>query len=495
MIIRDYERSPIVSTKPYNKVLIAALLLSGAFITILNQTLMITAIPPIMEEMNITANTAQWLTTVFMLVNGIMIPISAFLLERFTTRQLFISAMSIFSVGTVIGGFAPNFGVLLIGRVIQSAGAGVMMPLMQTVFLMIFPVNKRGTAMGYIGLVMSFAPAIGPALSGWITANYSWRVLFWAMLPLAIVIITVARFTMKNVTELTFPKIDPISIILSSIGFGGLLYAFTSAGNLGWGNMRTILVLTVGVVTLTTFILRQLRLSQPMLEFRVFKDKIFTIATIIGMLMFLGLIGSETLIPLYMQNMRDFTAFESGLVLLPGAVITAIMSPITGRIFDKIGARLLAIVGLTIVSVATFGFSFLDTTTTVTFLTIMYAIRMFGLSMVMMPVTTAGLNQLPKRLIAHGAAMNNTMRQIAASIGTAILVTVMTTTAQTAQQQPSVSRPDIYGVNMAFLVILILSIVALGLSFFVKKNATEQESKKTNEAPIRNKHQPKSVNA
>ncbi|WLR58871.1 MDR family MFS transporter [Guptibacillus hwajinpoensis] len=485
-----------MSTKPYNKVLIAALLLSGAFITILNQTLMITAIPPIMEEMNITANTAQWLTTVFMLVNGIMIPISAFLLERFTTRQLFISAMSIFSVGTVIGGFAPNFGVLLIGRVIQSAGAGVMMPLMQTVFLMIFPVNKRGTAMGYIGLVMSFAPAIGPALSGWITANYSWRVLFWAMLPLAIVIITVARFTMKNVTELTFPKIDPISIILSSIGFGGLLYAFTSAGNLGWGNTRTILVLTVGVVTLTTFILRQLRLSQPMLEFRVFKDKIFTIATIIGMLMFLGLIGSETLIPLYMQNMRDFTAFESGLVLLPGAVITAIMSPITGRIFDKIGARLLAIVGLTIVSVATFGFSFLDTTTTVTFLTIMYAIRMFGLSMVMMPVTTAGLNQLPKRLIAHGAAMNNTMRQIAASIGTAILVTVMTTTAQTAQQQSSISRPDIYGVNIAFLVILILSIVALGLSFLVKKNAPQQEYKQSNEAPVaNNRNQPKSVNA
>ncbi|MCA0173845.1 MDR family MFS transporter [Bacillus sp. RAR_GA_16] len=483
-----------MSTKPYNKVLIAALLLAGAFITILNQTLMITAIPPIMEEMNITANTAQWLTTVFMLVNGIMIPISAFLLERFTTRQLFISAMSIFSVGTVIGGFAPNFGVLLIGRVVQSAGAGVMMPLMQTVFLMIFPVNKRGTAMGYIGLVMSFAPAIGPALSGWITANYSWRVLFWAMLPLAIVIITVARFTMKNVTELTFPKVDPISIILSSIGFGGLLYAFTSAGNLGWDNMRTILVLIVGVVTLTAFILRQLRLSQPMLEFRVFKDKIFTIATIIGMLMFLGLIGSETLIPLYMQNMRDFTAFESGLVLLPGAVITAFMSPITGRIFDKIGARLLAIVGLTIVSVATFGFSFLDTATSMTFLTVMYAIRMFGLSMVMMPVTTAGLNQLPKHLIPHGAAMNNTMRQIAASIGTAILVTVMTTTAQTAQQQPAISRPDIYGVNIAFLVILILSIVALGLSFFVKKSAPEQAQ--TNEAPIRNnRHQPKSVNA
>ncbi|MCA0987559.1 MDR family MFS transporter [Guptibacillus algicola] len=465
----------MTTTQPYNKILIAALLLAGSFITILNQTLMITAIPPIMDEMNITANTAQWLTTVFMLVNGIMIPVSAFLLERFTTRQLFIVAMGIFSVGTIVGGLAPNFGVLLMGRVIQSAGAGVMLPLMQTVFLMIFPVNKRGAAMGYIGLVISFAPAIGPALSGWMTQNYSWRLLFWSILPLAIMIIVIAYFIMKNVTELTRPKVDPISIILSSIGFGGLLYAFTSAGNYGWGSPLTLVVLLVGTITLTIFIVRQLKMSHPMLEFRVFKDKIFTITTLIGMIMFLGLIGAETLIPLYMQNMRDFTAFESGLVLLPGAIIVAFMSPITGRIFDKFGARLLAIIGLTIVTASTFGFAFIDTTTTITFLTVMYAIRMFGLSMVMMPVTTAGLNQMPKRLIPHGAAMNNTMRQITASVGTAILVTVMTTTAQSAQQEPSIANPDIYGVKVAFIVIVALTFIGLLLSFYIRKNSPEEE--------------------
>lgn len=477
----------MTTTQPYNKLLIAALLLAGSFITILNQTLMITAIPPIMEEMSITANTGQWLTTVFMLVNGIMIPVSAFLLERFTTRQLFITAMGIFSVGTVVGGLAPNFGMLLMGRVIQSAGAGVMLPLMQTVFLMIFPVNKRGTAMGYIGLVISFAPAIGPALSGWLTANYSWRLLFWSILPLSIMIIIIAYFIMKNVTELSRPKVDPVSIILSSIGFGGLLYAFTSAGNNGWDSPITLIVLAIGVVTLAIFITRQLRMSHPMLEFRVFKDKIFTITTIIGMIMFLGLIGAETLIPLYMQNMRDFTAFESGLVLLPGAVIVAFMSPITGRIFDKFGARLLAIVGLTIVTASTVGFVFIDPTTTITYLTVMYAIRMFGLSMVMMPVTTAGLNQMPKRLIPHGAAMNNTMRQIAASVGTAILVTVMTTTAQTAQQG-STANPDIYGVKVAFIVIVALTFIGLLLSFFINKKSPEEMAKEQEAA------EPKSVN-
>ncbi|UOQ92589.1 DHA2 family efflux MFS transporter permease subunit [Halobacillus shinanisalinarum] len=459
----------MTTTKDYNKTLMAALLLAGSFIAILNQTLMITAIPPIMEEMNITANTAQWLTTVFMLVNGIMIPITAFLIERFTTRQLFITAMSVFTVGTVVGGLAPNFSILLLGRIIQSAGAGIMLPLMQTVFLLIFPVNKRGAAMGYIGLVISFAPAIGPTLSGWVTAQYSWRFLFLLILPLAILIIFIAYFILKNVTELTYPKVDFLSIVLSSVGFGGLLFGFSSAGNYGWDSTRTILILTAGAITLMAFIIRQFRMHHPMLEFRVFKYATFSITTVIGMICFLGLIGSETLIPLYMQNMRDFTAMESGLVLLPGALISGFMSPITGRIFDRIGARLLAIVGLIIMTGSTLAFSFLDTSTTLTFLIVMYAIRMFGFSMVMMPVTTAGLNQLPQKLIPHGAAMNNTMRQIAASVGTAILVTVMTMTAQNAQQEQSISNPGIHGVNVAFIVITVLSFIGIILSIFVKR--------------------------
>ncbi|MEC3884751.1 DHA2 family efflux MFS transporter permease subunit [Halobacillus litoralis] len=464
-----------MTSKGTNKVLMAALLLAGSFITILNQTLMITAIPPIMDEMNVTANSAQWLTTVFMLVNGVMIPVSAFLIERFTTRQLFISAMSVFAFGTILGGLALNFPLLLLGRVVQSAGAGVMLPLMQTVFLMIFPVHKRGAAMGYIGLVISFAPAIGPALSGYITSAYTWRYLFWMILPLAILIIVLAYFILKNVTELSYPKVDPVSIILSSVGFGGLLYGFTLAGNQGWTSIDTVTVLTIGAVTLTLFILRQLRMHHPMLEFRVFKYPVFAITTVIAMITFLGLIGAETLIPLFMQDMREFSAFESGLALLPGAVITALMSPITGRIFDKIGARLLAVVGLTIITGATLAFSFLNIETTFTTITVLYAIRMFGLSMVMMPVTTAGLNQLPKKLIPHGAAMSNTMRMVAASVGTAILVTVMTTTAQTAESNPSIDHPSIYGVNIAFFIVTALSLAGLVLAFFVKRTYPPDE--------------------
>ncbi|MDN3016442.1 DHA2 family efflux MFS transporter permease subunit [Paenibacillus sp. BSR1-1] len=448
---------------------IVALLLAGTFIAILNQTLMITAIPPIMKEMNVTANSAQWLTTVFMLVNGIMIPISAFLLERFTTRQLFISAMSIFAFGTLVSGVAPNFEFLLLGRVIQSMGAGVMLPLMQTVFLMIFPVNKRGSAMGLVGLVISFAPAIGPALSGWVTSHFSWRILFFIILPIALVDIVVAFLALKNVTEISKPKVDVHSIILSSFGFGGLLYGFTSAGNYGWLNTITLISLGIGGVALILFIARQVRLKHPMLEFGVFKYSIFPFAIIIGMIGFMGLIGAETIIPLFMQNMRDFSAFDAGLTLLPGALVSGLMAPIIGRVFDKIGARWLVIIGLTIMTAASFAFTNLGPTTSMDYITILYSIRMLGLSMTMMPVATAALNQLPKRLIPHGAAMDNTMKMIAASVGTAILVTVMTTTAEKAKHRPDITYPDMYGANIAFMVVSILTLIALILSFFIKK--------------------------
>ncbi|GGH77691.1 EmrB/QacA subfamily drug resistance transporter [Pullulanibacillus pueri] len=464
--------------QPYNKVAIAALLLAGAFIAILNQTLMITAIPPIMAEMHITANSAQWLTTVFMLVNGIMIPVSAFLLQRFSTRKLFISAMSIFAFGTLVAGIAPNFEFLLVGRVIQSSGAGIMLPLMQTVFLLIFPINRRGTVMGYIGLVISFAPAIGPAFSGWVIAHHSWRLLFFIILPIALIDIVVAFFAMRNVTELTHPKVDVIAIIFSSFGFGGLLYGFTCAGNNGWGATSTVLSLGIGAIALTAFILRELKHKAPMLEFRVFKNFIFTLGTGIAMIGFMGLIGAETLIPLYMQNMREFSPMESGIAILPGALVSGIMAPITGRIFDKIGARLLAITGLTIVTLSSFCFTFLDTETSFAYITVMYAIRMFGLSMVMMPVTTAGLNQLSQHLIPHGAAMVNTMQQVSASIGTAILVTIQTTIAVSAKASATVANPAIHGVNVAFVVVTILTVIALGLSFCIKRPEAKMRNKK-----------------
>ncbi|GAE37430.1 multidrug and toxin extrusion [Halalkalibacter akibai JCM 9157] len=322
--------------------------------------------------------------------------------------------------------------------------------------------------------MISFAPAIGPTLSGWVTTNYEWRYMFYGILPLALLMLILASFKMRNVTELKNPKVDPVSIMLSTFGFGGLLYGFTSAGNNGWGSLQTITFLVLGVVLIFLFIKRQLGLSHPMLEFRVFKAPMFTLATIICSIGFLGLIGLETLIPLYMHNMRGFTAVEAGIVLLPGALITGIMAPITGRIFDRYGARVLAIPGLIIMTFSTFAFLFIDTTTSIMYLTVMYAIRMFGFSMVMMPVNTAGLNQLPRKLLPHGSAVTNTIRQMSASIGTGLLVTTMTTAERVGTNLPHVINPDIFGAIIAFGMVGVLTFVSLILALKFRKPTRQQ---------------------
>lgn len=466
--------SEMPTNKQMKRLPIVAVLLPGAFLAILNQTLLATAIPHIMQDLSLSENTAQWLMTIFMLVNGIMIPITAFLMETFTTRKLFLTAMGIFIFGTFFCAIAPNFLLLMIGRIIQAAGAGIMMPLMMTVLLLIFPVEKRGSAMGTVGLVISFAPAIGPALSGWLVEQYPWRALFYIVLPLAIIDFVIAFFLMKNVTEQTFPKVDILSIILSTIGFGGLLYGFSSAGNYGWSSPFVFGAMIVGGISLAIFIHRQFKLEQPILEFRVFKNKMFTITTIVGTIAFVGLIAAELIVPLYMQNMAGYTALESGLVILPGALINGFMSPVTGWIFDKVGARWLSIIGLSILTITTLMYTQLTPTTSIAYLTIVFAIRMFGISMVMMPATTAGLNELPNKWIPHGTAMNNTMRQVAGSIGTAMLITIMTNTALDTgiNAEP---KDLIHGVNIAFYAAAASSLFALVLAFFIKGKMPQKD--------------------
>lgn len=318
--------------------------------------------------------------------------------------------------------------------------------------------------MGIFGLVIGFAPAIGPTLSGWFVEQYPWRGLFFIILPIVIIDLIVAYFILKNVTERTNPKLDVPSIILSTFGFGGLLYGFSIAGGAGWTSAPVLLSIGFGAIILYLFIKRQQKLEQPILEFRVFRNKIFALTTALGMIVFMSMIGGAVLLPILMQDMMGFTAFESGLMLLPGALIMGGMSPVTGRLFDKFGARWLAIIGLSLVTLGSLLFTFIRPETSFFYLTTVNAFRMLGVSMVMMPSTTAGLNQLSSRLIPHGTAMNNTMRQIAGAVGTALLVSIMTNT-----QVPSEGMQGmIQGVNYAFMFATFLSIVGLLLSFRLK---------------------------
>lgn len=489
------DRSAFVEASHVAKGPIIFVMVLGAFVAILNQTLMNVALPVMMTDLNIDANTAQWLTTIYMLVNGILIPITGFLMEKFSTRKLLLTAMSLFAIGTLICGIAPGFSVLLVGRVIQAAGAGIMMPLLSVVILSLFPVEKRGAAMGLIGLAMMSAPAIGPPLSGWIVQNYSWRILFFIVLPIAIIDVVIAFFILRNVTKLSNPKVDISSIVLSTIAFGGLLYGFSSAGQDGWTDPVVLTTLGIGVVAMAIFIFRQLRMKTPMLEFRVFKYKIFSLTTGINVVVTMAMFSAMLLIPIYLQNVRGFTPLESGLLLLPGAIISGIMSPITGKLFDKIGARPLALVGLAIITVTTYFFTDLTDTTTYTFMMLVYSGRMIGISMIMMPIMTAGLNELPQKLYSHGTAMSNTLRQVSGAIGTAFLITVMSnqTANHIADFLPKTGMPGkeemahikglatIEGINDAFLVATVFAVIGFILSFFIKRPKPSEEKTYTPE--------------
>lgn len=468
--------------KPYNRSLLVVVLLIGTFCTVLNQTLLTTAFPALMKAFNISASSVQWLTTGFLLVNGIMIPISAWLINKFSSKRLYLTAMTIFLIGTITCFVAPNFSTLLIGRLIQSAGVGISMPLLQNIMLSIFPPEKRGSAMGMAGIVIGLAPALGPTLSGWIIDHYTWRDLFGMVIPIVILVLVLAFFLMKSVIQLSNPSIDVLSAFLSTVGFGSLLYGFSSVGNDGWGSSKVISFLVIGVFVIGLFVWRQLHLEHPFLELRVFKSPTFTIAAILSGVVNMAMVGAEMVLPLYIQNIRGESAFHSGLMLLPGALIMGLMMPITGAIFDKHGAKRLAISGMLILTAATLPFAFLTQETPIVMIVILYAIRMFGISMVMMPVTTSGMNALPMNLISHGTAVNNTFRQVASSIGTAVLISILTNVTKDNLPKASLlkSLPLSYkdqainatlsGYHAAFFVAVIFGLVGFIITFFLKNN-------------------------
>ncbi len=456
---------------------VVANLIFGAFIAILNQTLLVTAVPSIMEDLGIPFSTAQWLTTGFFLVNGIMIPVTAFLINKFTTRKLYMFAMTIFTVGTVIAAAAPSFGILLAGRIVQAAAAGIMMPLTQVVLLKMFAPEKRGRAMGLFGLIIGFAPAVGPSLSGYIVEIWPWRTLFIIIAPFAAVNILFAYKFMRNVTETTDPPVDYVSIIFSTLGFGGMLYGFSVAGTTGWTDPQVIFPILIGAVIVVIFVRRQLRLDIPLLELRVFTNRYFLLSTLIGVIVFTSMVSANNILPVLMQDMLGYTAFESGLALLPGALMMGAFGLVAGFLFDKYGIKLLTFTSLGIILVTSIMLAVLDENSSWTYITIIYTFRLVGTGLSMMPLTTFAMNALEDHLLPHGTSINNTMRQIGGSLFTALLVTIMTGFALNVSSggEPTTAE-EIMGVNASFIVAAVLAFIGLVMSFFLKEQERAKES-------------------
>ena len=452
------------------QIIMLAVLVFGTFVTVLNQTVVAPALPSVMAEMSVDASTAQWLTTGFTLVNAIMIPITAFLTDRFTTKRLFLVSMAIFTAGSALAGWGPSFAVLLLGRLVQAAGAGILMPLAMTVLMWTFPVDKRGTAMGLFGIVIAFGPAIGPTVAGVIIDRYTWHDMFYIITVLSAVVVLIGAFVLEKGGETNKDvSLDVPSVVLSSFGFGGLLYGLSTIGSYGL-RADAIAGTLVGVVALVFFFRRQLKMEHPMLQVRVLANRKFLIATIIGMLVQGALLAAGILVPIYLQSLMGYSATVSGLVLLPGAIIMGAMGPIAGRLFDKHGPRVLALVGMGVLTLTTFCFAFLGTETGLITLTVLYTVRLFSLSLVNMPITTWGMNALDNELVNHGTSVNNTFRQVAGSLGTAIIVSASTIATNASARVMTPTQASIFGIDVAFALAGVLCLIGFVMVVALVKN-------------------------
>ncbi|RFA10949.1 MFS transporter [Subtercola boreus] len=456
-----------------NKLVIGILLVS-AFIVILNETIMSVALPRLMEDLSIPAESAQWLTTAFMLTMAVVIPITGFLLQRFNTRPVFIAAMGFFSIGTFVAAMAPGFEVLLVARVIQACGTAIMMPLLMTTVMTLVPASSRGRTMGNISIVISVAPAIGPTISGLILSVLDWRWMFWLVLPIAVAGLILGALRIPNVTTPRKAPFDPLSVVLSVFGFGGLVYGLTTIGGANqvswmpaWGP------LVVGLVALALFVLRQLQLQRTdraLLDLRTFLSKNFTLSIVMFAISMMALFGTLILLPLYLQNVLRLDTLSTGLLLLPGGLVMGVLAPFVGRIYDRRGPTVLLVPGAIIVSAVLWSLTMVTSTTPVPLILTAHIVLSVGLALMFTPLFTASLGSLKPALYSHGSAVVGTVQQVAGAAGTAVFVTLMSSRAASlvaTGSDPILAQTD--GIRAAFLVGAIVSLGAVAVSFFVRK--------------------------
>ncbi len=411
----------------FKRKIIMIVFLVGTFFMILNETLLNIALKELMSVFDVDAPTVQWMATGFMLVMGVLTPLSAVVNQWFTTRRLFLGLVTIFSIGTLTAGLAINFPMLLVGRMIQAAGTGLMIPTVMNAMLMLYNENERGKIMGQFGLVIMFAPALGPTLSGVIVDYLGWRWLFLIVIPFMLFTFIFAYRYLQNVGEVTRPKIDVFSIILSTIGIATIIYSVSSVSSTegGFSSSSIYITLIIGIITMILFVFRQLKLEEPLIDLKVFKYHNYTKGVIIFVVVIMTMFASEIVMPMYLQGPMGFSAKVAGLILLPGALLNGFLSPFMGAIFDKIGPRKLVVPGLIILLCVSIFYSTIHPGISVWVFVIVYIILMISISAVLMPANTNALNALPKEMYPHGTAVSNMLQPIGGALGIAIFVSIM----------------------------------------------------------------------
>ncbi|MFC8530162.1 MDR family MFS transporter [Nocardia sp. NPDC057227] len=457
--------------------LVIRVLVLATFVVILNETIMINAIPRLMADLHVDDRAAQWVSTAFMLTMAAVIPATGWFLQRVTTRQAYATAMAVFLFGTALSALAPTFGVLLVGRVIQAGGTAVMMPLLMTTLMTVVPERDRGRVMGNVTLAISVAPAMGPVLSGLVLQVGSWRWLFVLVLPIAGVVTWLGLRQLKNVGEPEAGSIDVLSVVLAALGFGGLVFGLSRFESSDY--TTPALFVAAGIALIAIFALRQLRLQRtgtPLLDLRVLLAGTYTKALVLMSVAFLAMMGSMILLPLYLQNLRGLSPLATGLLVMPGGLAMGVLGPTIGRLFDRFGGRWLVIPGAIGIAVALAGFSRITLTMPYWQLLALHILLMFSLAATFTPVFTLGLGALPHHLYSHGSSMLGTLQQVAAAFGTALVVTVMSARSSAlVEDGVDAVTAHLDGTRLAFLVSAALALIVVVAAILLPNRAAVEE--------------------
>ncbi|QDW61718.1 MDR family MFS transporter [Oerskovia sp. KBS0722] len=470
------QAAPAATTTSPQSLRVIWLMLGAAFVVILNETIMGVAIPNLVDDLGITIAAAQWLTTAFMLTMAVVIPITGFLIKRFTTRQIYTGAMTLFSIGTLVSATAPGFEVLLVGRIVQAGGTAMMMPLLMTTIMILVPFEARGRFMGRISIVMSVAPALGPTVSGLILSLASWRFLFWLVLPIAIVMLVIGNRRIENVGEPTRVRIDVLSVVLSALGFGGLIFGLSLIGGEAAGSgsgVQMWIALSAGALGIAAFVWRQFvlqRSDRPLLDLRIFRSRSFTIAISLMTLMMAAMFGTLILLPIYLQNVLELTPVVTGMLMLPGGLVMGLVAPTIGRLFDRYGPRPLVLPGSIIVSTALWALATLSAETQPWVIVAAHVTLSLGLALMFTPLFTSALGSLRPELYSYGSAAVGAVQQVAGAAGTALFITILSTqSVELAASGADTVTAQAGGIQLAFLIGAVLSLPVIGGAFLVRR--------------------------
>jgi MFS transporter, DHA2 family, lincomycin resistance protein len=449
--------------------LIIKLLVAATFVVILNETIMINAMPSLMVDFEVTARTAQWLSSIFMLTMAAVIPITGWFLQRVTTRTAFTVAMVVFGTGTAIAGLAPTFEVLLAARGIQAAGTAVMMPLLMTTLMQVVAEKDRGRVMGQVTLAISVAPALGPAISGLILQLGSWRLIFAFVLPVAAGVTVFGLKHLKNVGETKVGPVSWTSVALAGIGFSALVYGLSEIGARSGGQLGVII--GIGVVLVAAFVAYQLRLQSsgsPLLDLRTLKHRNYAVTLVLMSIAFMAFLGSMILLPLYLQDIRGLSAVQTGLLVMPGGIAMGLLGPRVGRIYDLKGARVLVIPGAIVMVAALGALSRIQADTPYALILVVHVILMVSLAAIFTPVFTLGLGDLTPELYSHGSSLLGTLQQVSGAVGTAALIVILENRSSALVERGSeADAAFVGGLQWAFIAGAVLGVIVVALSLLL----------------------------